>query len=96
MKRIPLLLLPLLLAACGGTDEGQDSPQAQNVPEKTIPAQSPVDKALSAIPPEDRRDFQKAIMCEVKRNKETGIDITPEFISDLQDRVKKDPSLTEC
>ncbi len=90
-----LLALPfaLLVTACGSEPEGGSAEETMNPP---LPPQSPVDDALTEIPPAERRNFQKAIMCEVQRSTGEAIDVTPEYIRDLRQRLADDPSLAEC
>jgi len=93
-----VLILAAILAGCGAQDDRGDAPTATDSPE--APAQyvpeTPVDKALVEIPPAERRAFQSALRCEVERNQEEAIKITPEYIKGLQTRLEENPSLAEC
>lgn len=99
MRNPSVLILAAILAGCGAQDDRGDAPTATDSPE--APAQyvptTPVDKALVEIPPTERRAFQSALRCEVERNQEEeAIQITPEYIKDLQERLEQNPSLAEC
>ena len=93
MRLLLALPLALLITACGGEPEGGISEEKENPP---LPPQTPVDIALTEIPPAERREFQKAIKCEVQRNVGEAIDVTPEYIRDLRQRVMDDPSIADC
>lgn len=93
MRLLLALPLALLITACGSEPEGAAGEERVNPP---LPPQSPVDIALTEIPPAERRNFQKAIMCEVQKNTGEAIDVTPEYIRDLRQRLSDDPSLAEC
>lgn len=60
----------------------------------------PIEDAMSQIPPELREPFQEALKCEVKRNQAKGetkaINITPEYIGNLLNRLKADASIAKC
>lgn len=95
MRHIIVIGLAIALSACGDNeavrvDEGEKPELTEYVPK------TPVDKALVEIPPTERRDFQKAFACEVSRNQGEAIEVTPEYITGLRDRLKADPSLAEC
>lgn len=91
MKNLFPFIAIALLSSCG-SEEGTDT--VDNPKNKII--QKPIDQALGRVDPEDRRTFQKAIACEVKRKNGEGIDITPQYIDDLRERLNEDPSLSEC
>ena len=97
MRQTCAIAIALMLTACGGEPDGQqtegrdaDTPPAQYVPK------TPVDRALVSIPPADRRRFQQALACEIRNNEGEAIQVTPEYIEDLQGRLEADPSLAEC
>ncbi|WP_298841740.1 hypothetical protein [uncultured Salinicola sp.] len=97
--RLPaILILAAALAGCGSQDGDGDAQSPTGTP--AAPAQyepkTPVDKALVEIPPADRRSFQSALRCEIQRNQGDAIQITPEYIKGLQERLEQDPSLADC
>ena len=95
MRGILVIAMAIALSACG--DNETEPTAEQSEPElPTYTPKTPVDKALLEIPPTERRDFQKAFACEVTRNQDGAIEVTPEYITDLRDRLKADPSLAEC
>jgi hypothetical protein len=93
VRRQALLTVALLLGACGGEKDGS-SPDVPT--EAALPPQTPVDRELSEVPPKDRRAFQRALACEVGRSETGSIDVTPEYIDGLRDRLAEDPSIAEC
>lgn len=81
-----------MLIACG--DAQQEEPSTEK---KTVEApRGPVNDVMNAIAPEDRMDFQNALTCEVKKNAGNAIKIDGKYISDLYQRIKKDPSIFKC
>lgn len=95
MRRILVIGLAIALSACDGNEAEPTVEEGASEPTAYIP-ETPVDKALVEIPPTERRDFQKAFACEVSRNQSGAIEVTPEYIADLRERLKADPSLAEC
>ena len=97
--RLPaILILAAALAGCGAQDGDADAQSSTNTPAAPVEYEpkTPVDRALVEIPPADRRSFQRALRCEIQRNQGDAIQITPEYIKDLQQRLKQDPSLADC
>lgn len=93
MKRQALLTVALLLSACGGEKDG-GGPDAHT--EAALLPQTPVDRALTSVPPKDRRAFQRALACEVERSETGSVDVTPEYIGDLSRRLAEDPTIAQC
>ena len=95
MRRILVIGLAIALSACSDNEADQaaerEKPELPEYAPKT-----PVDKALVEIPPTERRNFQKAFACEVSRYQGNAIEVTPEYITGLRDRLKANPSLAEC
>lgn len=72
--------------------------EAAKKPAKPKTVNQPVEDAMMRIPPEMRASYQKAFVCEVKRNKDSGkaIEVTPAYVQDLTRRLKEKPSIAEC
>ena len=104
MKRVACLAFALLLASCGSEPTGSNvnagadskaAPQAEEESKEAALVNS-VDQAMTEIPPQDRRNFHKALACEVKRKEGKGIEITPEYIRGLYAALKQNPTMAEC
>ena len=93
MRTVATLTCAFLLASCGA-ENAQDNKGGPAPVE--LPEQTPVDAALSEVPPKDRRAFQKALSCEVRRNTGKAIDVNPAYIRDLKDRLKQDLTIADC
>lgn len=95
MRGILVIAMAIALSACGDQEAEPAAEQDNPTPAAYVP-KTPVDKALVEIPPAERRDFQKALACEVGRNQGEAIEVTPEYIESLRARLKEDRSLAEC
>jgi len=94
-----------MVAALGGCDRLKgDQPAAKTeAPAKPAPKKNvnqPVEDALSQIPPTMRVTYQKAFACEVKRNNAVkgskAINVTPDYVRGLMERLKEKPGLADC
>lgn len=94
-----------MVAALGGCDRFKsEEPAAKTqAPAKPAPKKNinpPVEDALAQIPPAMRITYQKAFACEVKRNNAVkdskAINVTPDYVRDLMERLKEKPGLADC
>ncbi len=91
----------LALAACGQSPENGTTPSpspSPKAPAKPKTVNQPVEDAMMRIPPELRASYQKAFVCEVKREqaRSRAIEVTPAYVDDLVRRLKAKPSIAEC
>jgi len=98
-----LLIFALSLVGCDSaqeeapveiktTEEAKPEEQKSEVEQKRQTAE----EAMGEIAPSDRRAFQAALTCEIKRNEGKTIDITAEYIRGLYAKLKSDPAIAEC
>ena len=92
LRRSCVIAFAIAVSSCGGTDNddnSQSSVQAKRPPD-------PVDEAVFAIPPADRKTFRRALECEIARNKGPALDLNPEYLTELGQRLAEDPTLADC
>ena len=103
MRMIMIGTLALTVLA-GGCDRFPEKPTkapekvAPKAPQKPKTVNQPVEDAMMRIPPDLRANYQKAFICEVKREqaRSKAIEVTPAYVDDLVRRLKERPSITEC
>lgn len=103
MRKKFLLVFALSLVSCDSVQE--ESPTATKTSETARPEaqkseveqkRQTAEEAMGEIAPSDRRKFQAALSCEIKKSEGKTIDITAEYIRGLYAKLKSDPTVAEC
>ena len=82
----------LTLGGC----RAQGNEDAASDPAEVKPPPDPVDEAVFAIPPADRKIFRRALECEIARNEGPALDLNPKYLTELGQRLAEDPTLANC
>jgi len=91
----------LLLAACGGAKRMDEAPDRTAKPAKVAQTRGNpgIIHAMDQVPASERGLFQKALACEVRRNaakRQPALVITPQYLTDLHARLRKDRRMAAC